>query len=44
MNLALLIVAAILFLLAAVNVPVPRVSLLALGMFFGVLSLLWGKF
>jgi hypothetical protein len=45
MTLALVIVAAILLLLAALNVPTgPRVSIGWLGLFFWVLSTLWGKF
>lgn len=45
MILALVIVACILLLLASLNVPTgPRVSLGWLGMFFWVLSTIWGKF
>jgi hypothetical protein len=43
MVLALVIVACILLLLAAVNIPAGRVSLGWLGLFFWVLSTIWGK-
>ena len=45
MILALVIVACILLLLAALNVPTgPRVSIGWLGLFFWALSTIWGKF
>ena len=44
MTLALLIVAFILLLLAAFNVPSGPVSLGWLGLAFYLLSMLWGKF
>lgn len=44
MTLALIIVACILLLLASFNVPVgPYVSIGWLGLFFFVLSFIWGK-
>jgi hypothetical protein len=39
----LLIVSLVCFLIAAINPPWPRVNLLALGLFFWVLSLLVGS-
>jgi len=45
MILALVIVAVILFTLAAFNVPTgPYVNLVALGLAFWALSTIWGKF
>ena len=44
MVLALVIVACILFLIAAFGVPTGRFSLIALGLFFWALSTIWGKF
>lgn len=45
MILALVIVACILLLLAALNVPTgPHVSIGWLGLFFWALSTIWGKF
>lgn len=45
MVLALVIVACILFVLAAWNWPAPPpVNLMALGLFFWALSTIWGKF
>ncbi len=39
----LLILAAICFFLAAINVPLPRVNLVAAGLFLWVLTLIIGK-
>ncbi len=44
MILDLILVACILFLLASFNVPSGPVNFVALGLFFGTLSLVWGKF
>ena len=44
MILALVIVACILLLLASFNVPTGPVSIGWLGLFFFVLSFIWGKF
>lgn len=44
MTLALTIVACILFLIAAIGFNTGRVSIGWLGMFFWVLSTIWGKF
>ena len=41
MTLALVIVATILFLIAASGVPTGRISLVALGLFFWSLSSIW---
>ncbi|HMF74287.1 MAG TPA: hypothetical protein VK604_01365 [Bryobacteraceae bacterium] len=42
LSLICLILALVCFLVAAVNIPTPRVNLIALGLFWWVLSLLVG--
>lgn len=42
LSLLLLVFAVVCFLIAAINIPTPRVNLTALGLFFWVLSLLLG--